>query len=95
MEQSLENRKLSIADLKLFASIVVYVVALVLSYAAINEKISLIQKDIALIQGNHLVHIQDSIKDICDKNEKQDEAIKEIDIKLERILTIIDAQKIK
>jgi hypothetical protein len=42
------------------------------------------------IQNNHLPHIQAGVNQALEDNKKQDEEIKRIDIKIERILTTLE-----
>jgi len=52
----------------------------------IKMEIETIRKDIDIINTNHLTHIEGFIKDINDRNNKQDEKIDNMCLKLEKFL---------
>ena len=55
----------------------------------INTQIALIQKDISIINTNHLHTIEAYIKDINAKDDDQDKMINEIKIQLAEILALL------
>lgn len=61
--------------------------------AVIKKDISFIKDDIDTINNNHLTHLQqyaEELKDVEEDNDRQDNIINEVNVKLERILTILD-----
>ena len=54
--------------------------------AGVKQDIALIQKDINIINTNHLTHIQASIEENTEKNKEQDDCLKEINDNLIKIM---------
>jgi hypothetical protein len=71
MENENLIKKILTTEVKYAIGIVVFVFGVVTPYYQVKEDISLIQKDISIINTNHEVHIQDMIAEI--KKIKEDE----------------------
>ena len=102
--QSEKIRKVLFNEFSLVASVVAIAIGIILFIvrpdAEMKQDVALIKKDINLILINHLPHIQASLEehhidDVArsqantDRIEENRETIGEINIKLERILTIL------
>lgn len=87
-------RRVLFNEVSLMVSLVAIVIAVVLFIVKpdnqMQQDIVLIQKSIDTIENNHLSAIGKDIDGIQKKNEEQDTVIHSINIKLERILTILE-----
>lgn len=83
------TRKWLSEEIKFFIQIGTVLATVVLGYAALNTKISLTEQRLDIIEGNHLVHIQNYVQSLADSQKAEDAKIDEMDKKIERILTIL------
>lgn len=70
------------SEVKFIISIVAFVLGGVAPYYSIKQDIALIQKDIEVINSNHMAHVQDLTQEIKDIKKEQLEMQKQILIKL-------------
>lgn len=75
-------RNILSSEVKFIIGIVVFVLGGVAPYYSIKQDIALIQKDIEIINSNHLSHVQDLTQEIKDIKKEQLEMQKQILIKL-------------
>lgn len=74
----------------LMVSIVVTVIFFIIGPDnKLQQDVALINKDIEYIKNNHLMHIQYDITDIKDDIYIYDQKLNSINIKLERVLTLL------
>lgn len=78
----------------MFASILISVVFF---FTQIQQNVALLQKDVRIIEENHIKHIEEDIDEICKENEKQNkkinstyEDINNINVNLERIRVLLE-----
>jgi len=94
MKNNTKIRKVLFNEISLMTGIVAIAVVVVLFIvgpdAQLKEDISLIHQDLNYIKTNHLKHIEDDIKEINIKNEKQDDILIKINESLVRIETLLD-----
>ena len=87
-------RKVLFNEISLISGVVAIAISITLFIVGPNVKIekdiALIQQDIMTIKNNDLVHIQDSINSNTIRANSNLELITEINLKLERILTILE-----
>lgn len=85
-------RKVLFNEVSLFVSIIAVIAIVFLFFAKpgvkMQQDIALIKQSIENIETNHFKEIEG----IEQKNENQDKAINQINIKLERILTILNRE---
>jgi len=105
MKKEIENcpdgdnkiRKVLFNEVSLFLSIIGVVVGCVLFVNRadndMDKSIALINQKIQIIESNHLTHIQQSITDINNKNEKIEVKVNEIDKEIGEIKVML--QEIK
>jgi len=58
--------------------------------AQLQQDVALIQQDIEVIRTNELVHIQVGINENKERGVSNEETINEINLKLERIITLLE-----
>ena len=63
-----------------------FISTIILFTAGIQQDIALIQKDINIINTNHLTHIQAAVEENAEKNKEQDDCLKEISDNLIKIM---------
>jgi hypothetical protein len=69
---------LTIDNLKFMIHLGMMIIAMTLAWAAINTDVSLIKKDIEVINTNHLVHLQADINEIKEVDKEQTKLLQEI-----------------
>ena len=72
------DKWLTIDNLKFMIHLGMMIIAMTLAWAAINTDVSLIKKDIEIINTNHLTHIQADIKEIKAGFKEQSKKLQEI-----------------
>ena len=72
------------------AQLVAIIIMVYAFIALVMLPINSIQKDIANIQNNHLVHIQDSLNTIAHDKEINNQEHKEMLLQIEKTATILD-----
>lgn len=72
------DKWLSVENVKFLIQVVMMVVAMTLAWAAINTDVSLIKKDINIINTNHLTHIQTDINEIKATDKEQTKLLQEM-----------------
>lgn len=72
------DKWLSVDNVKFIIQVVMMVVAMTLAWAAINTDVSLIKKDIDVINQNHLTHIQADINEIKLTDKEQTKLLQEL-----------------
>jgi len=94
MNEDNKIRKVLFNEVSLITGIVAIAISITLFIVGPNAKlekdIALIQQDVATIKNNELVHIQDSINSNTIRANSNLELITKINLKLERILTILE-----
>ena len=87
-------RKVLFNEISLFISVVAFIIGCVLFVskpdAEMRQNIALIQQQIQTMEENHLSSIEDDIDEIKEINKEQGEVIQDIQLKLERILTLLE-----
>ena len=87
-------RKILFEEVSLITGIIAVTIAVVLFIsgpdAQLKQDIALIQQDINTIKINHLVHIEQAIDANSIRSEENKEMINQINIKLERIITLLE-----
>lgn len=66
------------SDLAIIIKIIGFISVVLAAYFGLGQQIALIQKDIETINNNHLMHIQDSLAKIEQRQDKQDLKIEEL-----------------
>lgn len=72
------DKWLTIDNLKFMIHLGMMIIAMTLAWAAINTDVSLIKKDIEIINTNHLTHIQADINEIKADFKEQSKTLQEI-----------------
>lgn len=89
-----KTRKVLFKEIGVLISIIAVVITVLLFIirpnAAMQQDIALIKQSLRVIEKNHLTTIQNNIKDINEKNDEQDKIIIDINLSLQRILTILE-----
>jgi len=87
-------RKIIFNEFSLLTGIIAIIIGVMLFItkpdAQMQQDIALIKQSLNVIENNHLITIQRNIQNINEKNSEQDKTINNINIKLERILTILN-----
>ena len=81
--------KLIHSAITMLLTIVTIVVTMSFYFAGMKQDIALVKQDVTNIKENHLQHIYKELEKQEGWNEKADERFDKIDLKLERILTIL------
>ena len=96
MENNNNNRirKVLFEEVSLITSVIAIAIGVVLFIsgpdARLKQDIALIQQDINIIKTNELVHIQNAVDQNYLRSEENKEMINQINLKLERIITILE-----
>jgi len=94
MNNNFKIRKILFNEISFGASMIAIVIAVVLFVtgpdAELRQDIELIKKDILTIKTNDLDHIDTTLNELKDSSEKNTQSINEINLKLERVLTILE-----
>ena len=61
----------------------------------VKTDLKLIKQEISTIEENHLVHVQDSIKAIEDRNAEADKRQNDMQLQIVRMITILEEEKNK
>lgn len=61
----------------------------------VKTDLKLIKQEISTIEENHLVHVQDSIKAIEDRNAEADKRQNDMQLQIVRVITILEEEKNK
>jgi len=80
-------RKVLFNEISLIISILAVVFGI---FIYINKPNEIVDVRLKLIEENHIPHLEEAIEKLIMKDARQDEMIQEINIKLERILTILE-----
>jgi len=61
----------------------------------VKTDLKLIKQEISTLKENHLVHVQDSIKAIEDRNAEADKRQNDMQLQIVRVITILEEEKNK
>jgi len=93
-ENGTKIRKILFNEISLITGMVAITIGIVLFIvgpdAQLQQDVALIKQSIENIETNHLTHIQDDLEKVSIKTQYNEKCINEINLKLERILTILE-----
>jgi len=83
-------RKILFNEISLVASLFAIAFGAFLWITKPAQDTALLDQRVQMIEENHIPHLEEAIEKLIEKDAKQDKLIHEIDIKLERIITILE-----
>jgi len=77
-------------DLKFLITLAVFIASVVLAYSQLDKSQALLQEKLAVIEGNHLVHIQEDIEEIKQENKLASQNIMQVNDTLIKLLVKLE-----